>query len=76
MGTVAIAEDLVYADGLEYLYELDASEAEPGGMPHGPEPEAEPEPEPEPGGMPHGPEPGGMPHGPEPGAEPEGMPHG
>jgi hypothetical protein len=60
MGNVAVAE-LERIDELEDLYQVNASETEPEGMPHPVEPE----------GMPHPVEPEGMPHP----VEPEGMPH-
>ena len=60
MGNIAIVGDLPGMDELEQVYRLDASEAEPGGMPS----------EDVPAGMPSEDVPAGTP----PGIRPEGMP--
>jgi hypothetical protein len=63
MGNVAVAEELVGAEHLDELYQLDASEPKPEGMPADDEPPAKPKPE----GMPADDEPPAKP-------KPEGMP--
>src|SRR5271170_5184482 len=78
MGNVAVAEELERVRESADLYELNASENEPEGMPDPVEPEGMPDPA-EPGGMPDPVKPEGMPDPAEPGGmpdpvKPEGMP--
>jgi hypothetical protein len=69
MGNVAVAGQLVRVKELEDLYQLDASEEKPEGMPDPSKPEGMPDPS-KPEGMPDPSEPEGMPDP----SEPEGMP--
>jgi hypothetical protein len=60
MGNVAVAEVLVGTEGLDQLYELDAHDSEPEGMPAEAKPEGMPA-EDKPAGMPAEDKPAGMP---------------